>query len=80
MLLFTLTERVKTMTRLVLETCKNNDQAGSRGGCGVFWGENHDLNCSDPLLGDKQTNNSANVRRSHSIVSSDRSQNMTVAI
>ena len=37
--------------------CKNNGQTDSRGGCGVFWGENHDLNCLEPLLGDKQTNN-----------------------
>lgn len=41
--------------------CKNNGQADSRGGCGVFWGENHDLNCSEPLLGDKQTNNRAEM-------------------
>ena len=36
--------------------CKNNGQADSRGGCGVFWGEKHDLNCSEPLIGDKQIN------------------------
>ena len=43
------------------KACKNNGQADSRGGCGVFWGENYDLNCSEPLLGDKQTNNRAEM-------------------
>ena len=41
--------------------CKNNGQADSRGGCGMFWGENHDLNCSEPLIGEKQTNNRAEM-------------------
>ena len=27
----------------------------------LFWGENYDLNCSEPLLGDKQTNNRAEM-------------------
>ena len=41
--------------------CKNNGQADSRGGCGVFWGEKHELNCSEPLYGEKQTNNRAEM-------------------
>ena len=34
--------------------CKNNGQADSRVGCGVFWGEKHELNCSEPLLGENK--------------------------
>ena len=49
-LLFTLTERVKTMARLILEAVVES-----------FGGEKHELNCSEPLLGEKQTNNRAEL-------------------
>ena len=42
-------------------SCKNNGQADSTGGCGVFGGGNHDLNYSELLLGGKQTNDRAEM-------------------
>ena len=41
--------------------CKNNGQADPKGGCGVFWGDDHELNCSESLLGERQTNNRAEM-------------------
>ena len=37
--------------------CRNNGQSEAKGGCGVYWGNCHPFNCSETLLGDKQTNN-----------------------
>lgn len=33
--------------------CRNNGQSDAKGGCGVYWGENHDMNCSEILMGEK---------------------------
>lgn len=41
--------------------CRNNGQQNPQGGCGVYWGEYHPLNTSEYLVGDKQTNNRAEL-------------------
>ena len=41
--------------------CRNNGQTEAKGGCGVYWGDGHPMNCSDVLLGEKQTNNRAEM-------------------
>lgn len=41
--------------------CRNNGQADAKGGCGVYWGEFHPMNCFEPLTGEKQTNNRAEM-------------------
>ena len=41
--------------------CRNNGQSEAKGGCGVYWGDYHPLNCSEILLGEKQTNNRAEM-------------------
>ena len=41
--------------------CRNNGQQNPQGGCGVYWGEYHPLNTSEYLIGDKQTNNRAEL-------------------
>lgn len=41
--------------------CRNNGQQNPQGGCGIFWGEYHPLNTHECLVGDKQTNNRAEL-------------------
>ena len=41
--------------------CRNNGQVEAKGGCGVYWGEFHPMNCFEPLTGEKQTNNRAEM-------------------
>ena len=41
--------------------CRNNGQTEAKGGCGVYWGDGHPMNCSEVLLGEKQTNNRAEM-------------------
>ena len=41
--------------------CRNNGQVDAKGGCGVYWGEFHPMNCYEPLTGEKQTNNRAEM-------------------
>ena len=41
--------------------CRNNGQSEAKGGCGVYWDDYHPLNCSEVLLGEKQTNNRAEM-------------------
>lgn len=40
--------------------CTSNGFRGAKGGIGVYWGPNHPLNISEPLLG-RQTNNRAEI-------------------
>ena len=42
-------------------TCRNNGQQNPQGGCRIYWGEYHPLNTQEYLLGDKQTNNRAEL-------------------
>ena len=37
--------------------CRNNGQTEAKGGWGFYWGDGHPMNCSEVLLGEKQTNN-----------------------
>ena len=41
--------------------CRNNGQQNPQGGCGVYWAEYHPLNTSEYLIGDKHTNNRAEL-------------------
>ena len=41
--------------------CRNNGQDNPQGGCGIYWGEYHPLNTREYLIGDKQTNNRAEL-------------------
>ena len=41
--------------------CRNNGQEDPQGGCGVFWGDENPLNVSEYLVGEKQTNNRAEL-------------------
>lgn len=41
--------------------CRNNGQENPQGGCGVYWGEENQHNTSEFLLGEKQTNNRAEL-------------------
>ena len=41
--------------------CRNNGQENPQGGCGVYWGEESPLNISECLIGEKQTNNRAEL-------------------
>ena len=41
--------------------CCLNGQQGSKGGCGIYWGPYHPFNTSETLVGDKQTNNRAEL-------------------
>jgi len=40
--------------------CEANGRGGAKGGIGVYWGPNHPMNVSEPLLG-RQTNNRAEI-------------------
>ena len=44
-------------------SCRNNGQSEARGGCGVYWGDFHPMNCSEMLLSEKQTHNRKCLRR-----------------
>ena len=41
--------------------CRNNGQQNPQRGFGVYWGEYYHLNTSEYLIGDKQTNNRAEL-------------------
>ena len=41
--------------------CRNNGQSEAKVGCCVYWGDCHPVNCSETLLGEKQTNNRAEM-------------------
>jgi len=42
--------------------CPNNGKSGARAGVGVWWGPNHSMNISQPIQGDRHTNNSAEIQ------------------
>jgi len=42
--------------------CPNNGKGGARAGIGVYWGEGHKLNLAQRVVGDKQTNNVAEIQ------------------
>ena len=41
--------------------CRNNGQKTPQEGCGVIWGDYHQLNTYECLIGEKQTNNRAEL-------------------
>ena len=41
--------------------CRNNGQEDPQGGCGIYWSDENPLNVSEHLLGEKQTNNRAEL-------------------
>lgn len=42
--------------------CGFNGQAGARAGIGVYWSDDHPWNVSEPVKGDKATNNTAEIQ------------------
>jgi len=45
--------------------CPNNGKETARAGIGVWWGPNHPLNLSKPVVGDRHTNNTAEIQAAH---------------
>ncbi|XP_049887164.1 ribonuclease H1-like [Pectinophora gossypiella] len=50
-----------SITVYVNGACSKNGQADAQGGFGVFWGENHPLNTSEPVRG-RATNNRGEIQ------------------
>jgi len=42
--------------------CEGNGKVGARAGIGVYWSADHPWNASDPVKGDKATNNAAEIQ------------------
>jgi len=42
--------------------CEGNGKAGARAGIGVYWGPDHPWNVSEPVRGEKATNNAAEIQ------------------